>query len=301
MTDSNSVPEIEQPDLKVEYRDADSTAQRPRLIFKLRKGSPVKIRNVGVLISEETYRTANRFVLLQEVIPEVEPEHPVECQISCLRNDETREATSLQDVLEAGGPTVSDSVIVEYEADNNRFSRRFFLHKNADGSIVWSTENRQVYASQDLRALRIKLSSLRNVIDDLIHVGELSALAQESATLESRLIEILQEKAAKHGIINKPMRHEIISLDPQETTLPSWERLRLMSFRDRYNQLQSRSASLSLPSSVPHLPNIPNELTAVEFMRRIAAHRDAVIKVGSDIRNTYAAKFFGSAARATMS
>ena len=280
------------PDLKVEYRES-SRGLRAALIFRVRKGSPVTIQKVGPLVSEELYRTENSFVLLQSVIPEVEIDHPVESQISFVRNEKSGELVALEDVLEAGGAGVTDSVLIEYAADGQHFSRRYYLHKNADGSIVWSAESRQP-EPKDLRVLRGTLRSLHGAFEDLTFVGRPKGLEQDSLSLESQLSDIL-DTATEGTDLGHPFRIETISLNLSEALLPLLERLRLMSFRDRYTQFEEKCRSLHLHRNpaVPNLPTLPNEFSGPEILQAISKHRNGLNEIAAHYTRQYAASFFG--------
>ena len=266
------------PDLRVDYRKPGVGVSRPTLVFRVRSGSPTTIKKVGPLVSEEAYRTENDFILLQEMIPEIELNQPVECQISSLRNPASGDLASLQEVLEQGGPNVSDSAVIEYTAGEQDFSRRFFLYKNADGSIVWTTENRQP-GPMDLRILRRKLHLLRKAIPDLTYAGKLSLLMHQSLALESTLVDVLRSNAnVLLGLgppmdLSRPMSSKLIAMsdDDSDKALP-WQRMRLMSFRDRYKAFNACCKDEGLPE----LPYFANELTVAELHDAFTKHRDTL-------------------------
>jgi hypothetical protein len=273
------------PDLRVDYQK--SASGRPSLLFKIRSGNPTTIRKVGPLVSEETYRTQSDFILLQEIIPEVEVDHPVECHISCLKN--SGDLVSLKDALEDGGPTVSDSVVVEYMADGQQVSRRFFLYKNADGSVVWSTENRQP-APKDLRFLRTKLRSFQNATSDLTYAGEIWLLLEQSKALRKTLLELLASNANPLlGLgptmdLSRPMNSKLIILDHNaEGRVLPWQRMRLMSFRDRYQAYNECCKD----AKVPQLPFVPNDLDVIELCDAFENQQKAIGLVYDDIVKRY--------------
>ncbi|MGI9075066.1 MAG: hypothetical protein ACR2JB_27975 [Bryobacteraceae bacterium] len=118
----------EPPDLRVRY---DANGPRPKLVFSTSSPVPITITKIGELISEELYRCEHDLGLLQNVHPDVEHRRPLECQMS---------GEPLKTLLKAGGPRTSDFVAIEYSDANGNYSATFYLHKNPDGSIVWTNK-----------------------------------------------------------------------------------------------------------------------------------------------------------------
>jgi hypothetical protein len=145
--------------------------------------------------------------------------------------------------------------------------------------------------AKELEALKTWMHSIpRNALTDLPYAGQLEALAVENNVLEARFLEIINSKSTEGLDLNHPLRRECISLDPSETALPAWERLRLMSFRDSYNDYRFKCLARSLDTviSIPVLPVVPNELTWKEFATALSNHRDAIIIVAAEIKDRYA-------------
>lgn len=291
-TQANAPPPAlpEEPDLRVDYRKLPER-ERGALIFRIRSGPPTTICRIGPVISEQTYRTESELVRLTDFIPDIEVGHDAECRIL---------SRTLEQVLEAGGPTVSDSIVVDYTANNSRLSRNFFLYKNADGSIVWSTQDRKV-PPKDLQDIRKLLGSLGQSLYDLVYAGQLKAMALECEAMQAQLIKILETRTTTELDLSTPMMRRIIFLDDAETTVPCWERLRLMSFRDRYQQYLGRFEELSLGAVIPRIPTLPNDMQAAALIGSMSQQAAAILALSENFRDRYAAIWFVIPANATSS
>jgi hypothetical protein len=174
-------------------------------------------------------------------------------------------------------------VPVEYEVEGQRFSSVFFIYKNADGSIVWLTDepSLQVQSLSELHRWRRLMSDAQR---DLPASGIIEFLAQEAMFIAKHLRDILQENEtlAPSMDLSKPMKTEIIFLESEDVVLP-WQRSRLLLFARRYQWLVDRCDARGLPSP----PAIPNEMAAEPFLNALDTSAETLLKRALDIARRY--------------
>lgn len=278
--------------LKVELRDGEP----PRLVFKVREGSPpTKIRNVGPLISEEWYHTEQPLILLQSEIPEVEKGEPVECQFL---------GADFKRTLEAGGPMTLDSITIQYTCEGSieLYSSQFILHKNADGSIVFSTDKTRI-SPKDLKDLRYRLLLLKEAEKELTYVGMVETLADEARTLKEHLQAIHSQalNAADKGAqaaLAHPLSVNVLDIT---TSLP-WYLVELCKFHGLYNDHRVRVVNTKVLTVLLLKWAIGTETaTYKEVLDAIYEHQVALEKLTPDKRRRYAAIAATPVDKATIS
>jgi len=190
----------------------------------------------------------------------------------------------LSAVLESGGLMTISSVPVKYEVEGQRLSSVFFVYKNADGSIVWLTDEPSPQV-QSLAELHRRCRLVSDAQKDLPASGIIEFLAQEATFIAKQLREILQENEtlAPSMDLSKPMKTEIIFLEGEDVVIP-WQRRRLMLFAQRYRWLEDRCDARGLPSP----PAIPNEMAAEPFLKALDTNAEALLKRALDIARRYA-------------
>lgn len=279
---------ITPPTLKLGYRRQGD--ERPRLVFAVPKGSPaVKIRTVGAFVSEEIYRLYLPFQLLQTEIPEVEDSSAVECQFV---------APNIKAALEAGGPMTLDSIAVEYSlvGRSETFTSRFFIFKNSDGSIVFSTE-RTVTSPKDLTELRERLRLLREADHNLTFAGRLIELANEASVICNDLARLNKEVVKTgHGKMQELMKHPLSTRELEEIGFAAPQMVSLVRFHGMWDNHRNRVAESGLVS----LNNISwavgsQEATYKEVLDGLNQHIKKLLEQATEIRRRYAALASGSA------
>jgi hypothetical protein len=129
------------PRVRVDHIKADITKARiEQLVIKNDSKSPAIIRRIGALISREKYQTEFSFNMSPSVLPAVDNDKPIECTLYGMI-DPDGQAASLGDLLNGGNPLSMDSVVIDYDDDNeNEFSRQFVLTRNGDGTVAWTPD-----------------------------------------------------------------------------------------------------------------------------------------------------------------
>lgn len=275
--------------LRIGYVRSDGQG-RAKLTFKTDSVRPIKIKRIGPILSTERYQSEHEIDLLQNVHPQIDVNNPAECEISGIHGIKgCHSGVSLDSVLEAGGQDTSDSAAVEYaDEDGNQLSLQLFLHKNQDGSIIWDGDSPNL-DPKDLCALRQKLSLLRKARAELMYAGVLKLLAKEAQELDTGLREILFGPSSivpsvPKVDLSRPMSRDVICLGPKESWPLSWERMRLMSFRDRYRAYRDRCETMTLLGS---LPQIPNSLGMDDFAKALAEHGGGLARLSEGIASRY--------------
>jgi hypothetical protein len=268
------------PDLSIAY--ANDPGRRPRLMFKIRRNGPVKLNSIGPLVSEEAYRDEHDLELLQFVHPDIDVNTPVECEMSGVRNPERRLTLSLDSALEAGGPNTRDFVIVEYsDSGGHGFSKRFFLYKNQDGSVVWSTDEVQS-EPRSLFQLRAKLGLLKTAIPNLILVGEACALVEEVRYVKLRLDGIIGEATGLQDSgalqrLESPLSLRCFRECPESQPW-TWDMKSLWRFQALYAMLKERSLTYKFPfSSGVMACNVPNDEVTLATLRSMLDEHERLI------------------------
>jgi hypothetical protein len=122
--------------------------------------------------------------------------------------------------------------------------------------------------------------------------GSLRLLKSTSLSLEGSLRGILNKNMNQMDL-SRPLTRQLIFLEENETSIP-WQRLRLMEFRDRYNEFSYDCKEFALHG----LPETPNALSFDDFIEALQRHRAAIIKRISDLTDRYSAdSAFGAAAQ----
>lgn len=264
--------------LRIEFATEGS---KERFNFKTR-GRPIVVSRTGDLTCEELYRSEYELNLLARVFPEVDQSTPLECGISGFRDRNTNDSMSLRDRLDCLGPMAVCSIPVVYKVDGRECTDRFFIYKNADGSIVLSLDE-PLSRAQDLTALHRRLRLLESARKELPLQGIILFLAQESIFIAKQLRDILQENVGDPKM-DLPMKPEIIfpRHEDEQITL-SGGRAKLMLFAQRYKWLVDRCDVRGLPSPLA----IPNDMHAEPFLLALDAHAEALEKRARDIAAPY--------------
>jgi hypothetical protein len=292
MPQSNSVqskaPKI--PDIRVSYED--QAGNRAKLVFKTSNPTPVKILRIGPLVSQEMYRMEHELMLLKTVYPDVEIGSPAECQILGVNDTKGKLGTSLTSVLEAGGVT-SDSVLIEYaDADSNKFSKTFHLHKNSDGSIVWASEESPLPRPKDLSDLRHRLGLLKSAPEQLPYIGELKVLADEARSLKDYLQRIMEEAknlgdSKAFAALGQPLSLRLFR-EKTETDPWEWYLQALWRFQGLYMEHRLRAFSYSLPFKSGFLEHVvPTEVDFNSVVGMIGDHQNALVELAKKMKGPY--------------
>jgi hypothetical protein len=133
------------------------------------------------------------------------------------------------------------------------------------------------YACADkMRTFEQKLKATQSA---LVMAGWATLLAEDALWLFNQLREILSSNdASEHPLdLSHPLRLGLISLDMSQEAEPlPWQRLRLLSFRDRCTAHKRHLLDRSL-SNMPFAKQaIPNELEADAILTILAEHKSAL-------------------------
>jgi hypothetical protein len=178
------------------------------------------------------------------------------------------------------------------------------LHLRLDRAERYPTEH--AAAEQYARALEAEtkhrqaaeqnsaelLATLKRSIFDLQRSGQLTLLAEEALSLADQFQRILYENSIEQSPVNlsHPVSHAILVLDAANPEVLPWQRLRLMSFRDRYNAHRLRVIDCSLSSfnsDVLKQSPLPIELQWEEMNSVLAQHRRELLKKAEELRTPY--------------
>jgi len=267
------------PPLKLEYVSPNGT-ERPKLVFKVRDGSPaVKIKRVGPLVSEERYIHETSLTMLQQEIPEVDKGERVECQFF----------PELGPVLELGGPMTIDFIKVDYTpvGGNEIIQCQYFLHKNADGSIVFSSEKPNI-DSKSLHELKNRLRLLKDAATCFAVAEVHEGLVRDIAAIRERL-----EAGHHDGTFERPLSLTVQG-DPEHLSeLRDFQRLYLE------HQVRADAAKVSYSSL---LKNMGDETaTYQEVLDAIHKYQMTLTNMAAHTRRTYAAIADTEIPKATLS
>lgn len=320
-------PKVASPDAPRLQVDFSGVTPAKNLVFKSDKITFV--RKVGALISKERYESKHEFALLPSVPPRIDPGKAVECRVTGLRQEKSPDIRSLLDLLRSGSENTVNSVIVDYDDDHgHEFSRRFDLTRNEDDSIVWisepivhlrggaTTPEPQTKDLVDLHrdrelALRFpeeqkavekfgkrveqekqRLTTLRATLSDVLLAAQINLLVETAERLSDQFAAIIGENAAVTSSmdLSRPLTRELIILNSTEPIALPWQRLRLMSFRDRYSdhRIQVINRSLKEFDSPVVATTLPTDLPASDIAKILERHRTAL----SEKARTLAEPFF---------
>ncbi len=297
------------PDVLVSYGRTD---QRRKIIFANREQrTQATIRKVGPLVSQELFRGEYPIALLQSVFPPLEAGSPIECEISGVGG------STLEDVLEAGGPASCDTVVVDYADDRGgEWSREFTLHKNMNGSIVWTPSQIEprdktrtpTPPAQSIVELRRRLtladafpraqSDAQQCASEL-HL-ERAKVARLTGGLESgsrrkllssmlRMFLALQEDLKRVNHLYDLEGEELRPLSPHITPSynapDAWKvrHFELLAFQVRYSDYWEVLHGINfaivhpdIPQNRPTLPELPSMGRYSEVSERVAIHAEAL-------------------------
>lgn len=275
-------------------RQGDS---RARLEFKVRAGSPaVTIKKIGPLVSEELCRVEQSLHPLQGTFPELDPGESTECQIYA----------DLAAALEQGGPMTVDSITVDYTVANDNGIRhsQYFLHKTAEGSIIFSTD-RPHRDPKSLSDLRTRLLMLKDAIRSLSWLDLADALATESSAIV-RFLDAARSRAVKEGD-----KSAIAALEyPLSTKLTGtvgplvpWYIVELQRFHDMYRSYMDRSIGQNAVSAASCLKWAVGTDTASckDVMDSLDQQQLLLSNLAHGVRTRYAAIANREVTKATIS
>ncbi len=144
----------------------------------------------------------------------------------------------------------------------------------------------------DLNKLRRRLELLKNSAPTLIYAGQLQMLAAEARDLVGTFQEIINTNYNKlltdraEMDLARPMTHALVSLSGSEADQLPWQRMRLMSLRDRY----SAHRSLCEQRGISTLLSVPNDnINKEDFITAVLEHEENLLKTAREIENRYAA------------
>jgi hypothetical protein len=280
------------PGLKVEY--GISQEGRQQLVFKLRSGSPpIKIRKILPLVSEEQYRLEQPLSVLQTEIQEVDQGEPVRCQFM---------APHLTHALEMGGPMTLDSLNVEFTVHGSDEVKQsqFFLHKNADGSVVFSTERPHI-EPKNLADLRHRLMMLKEAVTALAWAGSAETIATEGADINGFL------QAARSRAINsndsdaKEAFERPLSTVRQDAQGESpWYVTELEKFQTLYSAYRTRVVNSKIATAALLKWAIGEDAPYADVLDAIYQNQMALSNVAVETRRRYTALGESSIGKATV-
>lgn len=130
----------------------------------------------------------------------------------------------------------------------------------------------------DLDQLREERRLLRSAAKTLTRAGELLMLAKESHAIENQLKEIVRTNydksipGANPIDLAQPLSTRVVQLAPSEPEPLPWQRMRLMSLRDRYAAYRDRCEHYNLPS----IPFVPADLSLESIVQELQLQRRAI-------------------------
>lgn len=252
--------------------------------FKVARDSPaVNIRKVGPLVSEETYRTEIDLSLHRSVFADIEPGRSIECGFS----------GNLIAQLEAGGPLAIDMIQIQFsEAGKTEvFNKSFFVHKNIDGTVVFSQEQPKIKTG-DLRDLRNRVNLGRLSVRELPTIGFARLLGDEGVSLAQRLNQIHTEALADNDskamdALAHPLSGALFGLHPKDEPW-TWYMKSIWRFQCLYSEYGNRATRWLMPNKLTR--KIPDEaVTLSELQAEMRDHCNALIKYSADQESVYAA------------
>jgi hypothetical protein len=275
------------------------------------------VRKVRPLVSGERYRSEHEFTLIPSTLPRIDPGASVESRIYGLRQSGSSDIRSLLDILSGGSEGTVDSVIIDYDDDHgHRFSRRFDLTRNQDDTVAWipepmvhplgeasipdaefkdladlrhrvalaarfpEEEKAALQFGQRVEQEKQRLTRLRATLSGVLLAAKLNLLVETAERLSDQFNAILAANDSDSNPIDlsRPLIRELISLDSSDPIALPWQRLRLMSFRDRYSdhRIQVINRDLGEFSSPLVTTTLPTEMPAADVSKMLARHRTAL-------------------------
>ena len=127
---------------------------------------------------------------------------------------------------------------------------------------------------------------------DLMLAGKLLLLAENALELSDWLSRIIGENSCDPNPIDlsKPLSRDLIFIDPAEPgTVSSWQRRRLMSFRDQYDSHRRQFMDCSLSDCRSRVPfcKLPTDSGADEFISMLMTHRTFLLERASSLAVPY--------------
>jgi hypothetical protein len=146
-----------------------------------------------------------------------------------------------------------------------------------------------------------RLAALKSAASDFQLAGQLTLLAEDALWLAHQFNGILAENSTSQNRVDlsRPLARATIYLDlGAQPEVLSWQRLRLMGFRDRYNAHRAHvvDCSLSAFESGVLEHEIPNDLGPAEITRILTEHRTSLVEKARQLMEPYAEVLRGGAA-----
>jgi hypothetical protein len=283
------------PALLLSYRR--TPGGKSHLILSNEKGRTALVQRIGAIHGTETFAAYYGMTVVPST-PHVAMREPVSCDLFGVANPYEGGTHPLEDVLRNFSREGSASVVVDFnDADGRQFSQQFRLKREANDSVIFNPDPVVIRGQvavpptgrQDLAALHFKLKLLRDAKGRLEQAGRLLHLAEQAELLMEYLGNILKENDADKakGIdLSKPL-HEAVFVGEGEDAMNKYK-LKMTSFRDRYNMHQREvcaSSGESNPFGLP--PQIPNELEKDEILAALAKHANSLKRAAVNLESPY--------------
>jgi len=269
------------------------------LILSNEKARAAVVQQFHAIRHRETYQ-AELEMVLSKATPQVTSHVPVKCELFGVRDPETRTSMPLEDALRDARLDANISLVVDYDSsDGEKFSRQFHLRRDMDDTVTFApgpvlhrdTCADQAVKPQSLTALNIRLNLLRLAVAKIAQAGRLLLLADQAKYLAAMLAGILGDNDADtktHADLSRPLSRSIIFLSEDDDGRPiNRHRLRMMSFRECYNQHRAQVRTC-VPESDPFMPpTIPSQLVGAEVSNVLAMHINALLNSAEDLMRPY--------------
>jgi hypothetical protein len=128
-----------------------------------------------------------------------------------------------------------------------------------------------------------RVSLLKTTSPSVLLAAQVKLLVNEVERLQNSLATIFAENDSVTNPepidLYRPLERAVIYMDPSEKSVAlPWQRLRLVSFRDRYEEHRIRLADTGLANFESAPPRLPIDLTREEVMKMLANHRKVLVE-----------------------